>query len=81
MKKILFSLFAVGMLATQACNNEATVDPAQTEAMVNEQAAAKIKEAEAEATAACEQRMANELQHMTDSMVHDAQMAAATTGR
>lgn len=80
MKKILFSLLAAGMLATQACNNEAPVDPAKTEAMVNEQAAAKIKEAEAAATADCEQRMTSELQNMTDSMVHEAQMTAATNG-
>jgi hypothetical protein len=78
MKKILFSLFAVGMLATQACNNVATVDPAQVEAQVNELAATKIHDAEAAATAACEQRMATEVQHMTDSMVHEAQMAAAS---
>lgn len=76
MKKIL-SLFALGVILLQSCQ-EAEMDPAKVEAMVNEQAAPKIQEAEAAATKACEDRMATELQIKTDELVQEAKTAAAS---
>jgi hypothetical protein len=76
MKKILFSIAALGIISLYSCK-EAEVDQATIDTTVNEKAAAQIASAEAEATKACEARMEAEVKHMTDSMVHEAQMAAA----
>lgn len=77
MKKIIFSLLSVGALAS--CN-EAKMDQAAIDAKVNEAAAAKIKEAEAAATKACDERMASdEFNQAVTKMVQEAQAAKAQT--
>ena len=76
MKKIILSLFVVTALAFQSCN-EAKVDPAATEAKVNELAAPKIEAATAKATEECETRMATEVKPMADSLVNAAKAANA----
>lgn len=76
MKKIISSLFIVTAIAFTACN-EAKVDPAVTEAKVNELAASKIEAATAKATEECETRMATEVKPMADSLVNAAKVANA----
>ncbi|MEZ5046176.1 MAG: hypothetical protein R2831_04220 [Chitinophagaceae bacterium] len=77
MKKLILSLSVlVGLAMLNSCG-ETAMDPAQVEAKVNEAAAVKIEEANAQANTECEARMATELKAATDSLVHAAQMAAA----
>lgn len=68
---------SVALIAIMASCGETKMDPAVLEAKVNEAAAAKIEAATTAATTECETRMAADLKHTTDSMVHAMQMAAA----
>lgn len=77
MKKIIFSLLGVAALAS--CN-EVKMDQAAIDAKVNEAAAAQIKEAEAAATKACDERMASEeFNQAVATMMQEAKAAKTQT--
>lgn len=80
MKKsnIIFSTLICTSLFIASCQQEKAVDPEVMDAKVKEAYEAKIKEIDAEATAACEAKINEKVQSLKDSLSHvsAAQQAA-----
>jgi hypothetical protein len=80
MKKsnIIFSTLICTSLFIASCQQEKAIDPEVMDAKVKEAYEAKIKEIDAEATAACEAKINEKVQSLKDSLSHvsAAQQAA-----
>ncbi len=78
MKKSLFVVGAamLGTVLMSSCGQQPAVDPSAVNAKVDSIAAAKIEQANTEATANCEARMATEVSAKADSIVGAAKNAA-----